>query len=89
MNITMFRERRSITQNLEKRHIEFYKLFSVGEGSVIDADAAEDEGDDGDERERERSSVKWTSMLGHALSQRECVGRVIKCTQQLCDEGNK
>ena len=40
-------------------------------------------------KERERESVKWKSDLRRNLSQRECVGRVIKCTQQLCDKGNK
>ena len=33
-----------------------------------------------------RNHVKWNSILEHALNQRECVGRVIKCTRQLCDK---
>ena len=32
-----------------------------------------------------RHHVKWNSVLGPSLSQRECVGRVIKCARQFCD----
>ena len=32
---------------------------------------------------------KWKSVLGRALSQRGCVGRVIECTQHLCDKENQ
>ena len=36
-----------------------------------------------------RHHVKWNSVLWRILSQRECVGRVLKCTQQLCDKGEE
>ena len=36
-----------------------------------------------------RYNVKWNSVLGRALSQCECVGRVIKCARQFCDKGIK
>ena len=35
------------------------------------------------------SMSNGTLLLRCNLSQRECVGRVNKCTQQLCDKGNK
>ena len=40
-------------------------------------------------RERETESVKRSSILWHDVSQRECVGRVIKCTQQGWKQGSK
>ena len=33
--------------------------------------------------------VKCNSVFWHDFSQRECVGRVIKCARQSCDKGNK
>ena len=41
-----------------------------------------------EQRWRKKESVKWHSVLWRTLSQRECVGRVIKCTRQLCEMGN-
>ena len=32
--------------------------------------------------------VRWKPILWRDLSQRECVGRVIKCARQSCDKGN-
>ena len=41
------------------------------------------------ETDRETQSVKRDSILWHDLSQRECVGRVIKCIQQGWKQGSK
>ena len=48
---------------------------------------------EGGERERERERKERVSnatlFLWHDLSQRECVGRMIKCARQSCHKGNK